>query len=316
MIVPVYKVEAYLDRCVQSIVNQTYKTLEIVLVDDGSPDNCPNMCDVWAEKDSRIKVVHKKNGGLSDARNAGMAAATGDYIAFVDSDDWLRPEYIEFLYRAVQENAADLAACDLQLVYEDEENPDEEMNFHAVVATPEEALNTLIHGTGFRAIACNKLYHRKLLRDEYFETGRLHEDEFFTYRILAKAERLSYVQEPLYCYFQRNGSIMRTVSAKHTDALDAYLLRLELFRQKYPALYREDKIGFCVSCVMLYRMFLQSPGKDQRQALNKIKKCRAQVGFTAQELSACSLKQKIYIQLSRHGIDIFSRLLNMKGKVS
>ena len=98
VIVPVYKVEPYLNKCIESIVNQTYKNLEIILVDDGSPDNCPAICDSWAEKDSRIKVIHKENGGLSDARNAGMVHATGEYIAFVDSDDYIDPEMYQSLY--------------------------------------------------------------------------------------------------------------------------------------------------------------------------------------------------------------------------
>lgn len=102
VIVPVYKVEPYLDRCVRSIVEQTYTDLEIILVDDGSPDNCPAICDAWAERDSRVKVIHKQNGGLSDARNAGMDIATGEYIGFVDSDDWIAPEMYQILYNMLQ----------------------------------------------------------------------------------------------------------------------------------------------------------------------------------------------------------------------
>jgi len=98
VIVPVYKVEAFLDRCVQSIANQSYRNLEIILVDDGSPDNCPALCDAWSERDSRIKVVHKQNGGLSDARNAGMAIATGEFMGFVDSDDWIATDMYQHLY--------------------------------------------------------------------------------------------------------------------------------------------------------------------------------------------------------------------------
>ena len=103
VIVPVYKVEQYLDKCVESIVNQTYRNLEIILVDDGSPDNCPAMCDGWAKRDYRIKVIHKANGGLSDARNAGVAVASGEFIGFVDSDDWVAQDYIEYLLSLLQE---------------------------------------------------------------------------------------------------------------------------------------------------------------------------------------------------------------------
>ena len=110
VIVPVYKTEKYLDRCVQSIVDQTYRNLEIILVDDGSPDSCPGICDAWAAKDSRNKVIHKENGGQSDARNAGIAAATGEYIAFVDSDDRIHPRILECLHDAIVLHGADVAA--------------------------------------------------------------------------------------------------------------------------------------------------------------------------------------------------------------
>ena len=119
VIVPIYNVEKYVNKCVGSIVNQTYTNLEIILVDDGSPDRCPEICDEWAKKDSRIKVIHKKNGGLSDARNAGMKIASGDYIAFVDSDDWIAPEMYERLLMAIKNDNSDIAACAVKMVWED-----------------------------------------------------------------------------------------------------------------------------------------------------------------------------------------------------
>ena len=123
VIVPVYKVEAYLDRCVQSIVDQTYTNLEIILVDDGSPDRCPQMCDEWAKRDNRIRVIHKENGGLSDARNAGMQAASGTYIAFVDSDDWLELRCIEYLYQTAEKNACEIVGCAFRMTDGTKEEP-------------------------------------------------------------------------------------------------------------------------------------------------------------------------------------------------
>ena len=113
IIVPVYKVEDYLERCIRSIVNQTYKEIEIIIINDGSPDKCPEICDKWAEEDKRIKVIHKKNGGLSDARNAGMQIASGEYIAFVDSDDWISPFYLEYLIKAIVDSKCDIVECDI-----------------------------------------------------------------------------------------------------------------------------------------------------------------------------------------------------------
>ena len=111
VIVPIYHVEQYLNRCVESLVNQTYSNLEIILVDDGSPDNCPKMCDDWVQKDSRIKVIHKGNGGLSDARNAGMQIANGDVISFIDSDDWIDPKFFEVMLNVMQDDESDIVSC-------------------------------------------------------------------------------------------------------------------------------------------------------------------------------------------------------------
>ena len=294
VIVPVYKVEAYLDRCVQSIVDQTYRNLEIILVDDGSPDNCGCLCDAWAEKDSRIKVIHKENGGLSDARNAGMAAATGEYIAFVDSDDWLHLEYISLLYRAVKMYGVSLSACDY-LLTSGEEAADfvGEPVFEKHSAA--QALEMLTNNRGYRAVAWNKLYHRRLLEGETYPVGRYHEDEFFTYRILDKAENLAYVNVPMYYYFQRTGSIMQSVSIKHLDALDAYLERLELFKQKYPQLYREGKVKFCNACVNNYAEALKAKPDNFAAYDRKIRTCRKQVRITVAEFLPLPIARKVYV---------------------
>ena len=119
VIIPIYKVEEYLDHCIKSIVEQTYRKLEIILVDDGSPDKCPLKCDEWAERDGRIRVIHKKNGGLSDARNVGMSIATGSYISFIDSDDWISPDFYEKLYRSITESNAQIAASGIVWAYND-----------------------------------------------------------------------------------------------------------------------------------------------------------------------------------------------------
>ena len=119
VIVPIYHVEQYLTRCVESLVNQTYSNFEIILVDDGSPDNCPKMCDDWAKKNSRIKVIHKENGGLSDARNAGMQIANGDVISFIDSDDWIDPKFFEVMLNVMQDDESDIVSCGVKWVDED-----------------------------------------------------------------------------------------------------------------------------------------------------------------------------------------------------
>ena len=313
VIVPVYKVEPYLDKCVQSIVDQTYRSLEIILVDDGSPDNCGAMCDAWAAKDSRIKVIHKKNGGLSDARNAGMTLAEGDYISFVDSDDWLDLQFLSHLHRALRETGAGIAACDLRMIYEGA--PEEAASAEQVpmrLCTPEEAIGSILCGREFRAVACNKLYHRSYLEGEHFRIGKHHEDEFFTYRILAKAEKLVYVDCPLYFYLQRGGSIMHTVSMKRLDALDAYLERLAFLKERFPALYLQDKINFCFSCSYFYRQGLRLERDDRAAFLRRVRDARRQVRFSAGELSCMTAKQKLYVLLTGSALAPFSKLLNLK----
>lgn len=316
IIVPVYKVEAYLDECVESIVHQSYKNLEIILVDDGSPDRCPAMCDAWSKKDPRIQVIHKTNGGLSDARNAGMSRATGQYVAFVDSDDWIEKNYIEWLYRAIQETASDLAACDVREVFTKEDVPvisDESGDVKK--CTSLEALSDLLKGQGFRAVAWNKLYRAELLKDEHFEVGRLHEDEFFSYRIFDKAASLAYVDLPLYNYRQREGSIMSTASLGHLDSLDAYLGRLSLLKKKYPTLYTRDKVTFCITCLNFYCDTFMNPNDYSSMVRKKIKQYRKKIKFSMPEFLKHSPKNMVYIAgSSALLIDLFSKLRTRRGK--
>lgn len=313
VIVPVYNVEKYLDRCVESIVDQTYKNLEIILVDDGSPDNCPQICDEWAAKDSRIRVIHKQNGGLSDARNAGMAIATGEYIAFVDSDDWIHNQYIERMIKAVTIYKVQLVACDLTEVYGKTQEKPVDID-DVEICDAEQAINMLINGRKFKAVAWNKLYHKSLLNGEHFETGRYHEDEFFTYRILGKNDRLAFVNAPLYYYFQREDSIMNSISIKHLDALDAYIERIDYLKNSFPRLYIYDKAVFCVSCANFYREAFKLQGDEHQNCRNRIKICRKKIKFSFYELKNYNLKQLIYIIGSKYCIDILSRLLVYRRK--
>lgn len=231
VIVPVYKVEKYLDRCVESIVNQTYTNLEIILVDDGSPDNCPVMCDTWAEKDSRIRAIHKVNGGLSDARNAGMAVATGKYIGFVDSDDWVEPGFYQNLYDLLQAHDADIAECGVNYIDENGKLQRQRQYKSADKAMLRvDAIKHLLKEDGIFQTVWNKLYRRESIGDIQFEKGRLHEDDFWTYQIFDRARKIAVTQKPMYNYFQRSNSIMGVgYRLKNLDGLDARHRQVDFF---------------------------------------------------------------------------------------
>jgi glycosyltransferase involved in cell wall biosynthesis len=283
-------------------------------VDDGSPDNCGAMCDAWAEKDSRIKVIHKENGGLSDARNAGLAVATGDWVAFVDSDDWVAEEMFARLLNAAKNHQADISACNVQFVEEGQLPDAPYVSGETVCLTPKEAISGLIQGGGVRAVAWNKLYKRQLLWEEAFPVGKSHEDEFFTYRILAKAEKIAHIEDSLYFYLQRQGSIMQTFNYRRLDALDAYLERLEFLRTHYPDLYRKDKQTFCISCAAFYRQVLLLCCDNAEEYKKKIIQCRRKVRFSLKEIGQASANQKFYILGTGCSMDWFCRLLNWRNK--
>lgn len=313
IIVPIYNVEEYLDKCVLSLVSQSYVNLEILLVDDGSPDCCGELCEAWAKKDSRIRVIHKENGGLSDARNAGIAVAKGDYICFVDSDDWVSPDFVMAMYQAMVQTGARMAACDVCEVYPGQ-IPEAAGTGALRLCTSEEALEELLKGKGFRAVAWNKLYPREFWENEGYPVGKNHEDEFVTYRLLGKAGKLVYVDKPMYYYLQRQGSIMRSFTIKRLDCLDAYLQRLAYLRENYPLLYRRDKAVFCTACITFYSHALGTGGEEMIPVRKKIRQCRHQVRFSPGELRHYGFRDLLMILGSGWCIGLFCAILKLRKR--
>ncbi|MCI7791582.1 MAG: glycosyltransferase [Lachnospiraceae bacterium] len=210
IIVPVYNMERYLERCMNSIWQQTYTNLEIILVDDGSTDQSPQMCDDYARKDNRIKVVHKQNGGLSDARNAGLAIASGAYIGYVDSDDWIEPDMYERMYQACVEHDAQVAVCRYAQVYKD--HVVQGGNGKVTAFEREELLRIYIGGDDDYVIynsVWSKLFAREVVEGVQFPKGRNSEDIMYTTKAFCKADRGVYIDTCLYDYvLDRDGSIM------------------------------------------------------------------------------------------------------------
>lgn len=211
VIVPVYKVEEYLDECVKSIISQSYSNLEIILVDDGSPDKCPELCDLWATKDNRIKVVHKCNGGLSSARNAGLDIACGDYISFVDSDDYIAPDMIANLYNCIIEHKTDISACKIYSVTNNNileyDKKGNEIKDKTKVISAFDYLKLYIGGKIENA-SWNKLYRRDCFEKIRFREGRNNEDFLMFYELCKIISSISFVDYFGYYYRQREGSIV------------------------------------------------------------------------------------------------------------
>jgi glycosyltransferase involved in cell wall biosynthesis len=213
VIIPVYKVERYLKRCVDSVLNQTYTNLEIILVDDGSPDLCPKICDDYATLDSRVKVVHKENGGLSSARNAGLDICKGEYIAFVDSDDLVSKYFIEFLYQAVVKKNVNVSIAEYRSFKQDEVLCDK--NWPDNYAVEKQSLEEILsryssiysHDSMLTIVSWNKLYKANLFDNIRFPEGKLYEDAATTYKILNQCDEVALIKNPLYYYLLRHDSI-------------------------------------------------------------------------------------------------------------
>lgn len=226
IVVPIYNVEEYLEKCIDSILNQTYDNLEVILVDDGGKDRCPAICDAYAVKDARIKVIHKPNGGLSDARNAGVSVAKGAYIGFVDSDDFIKPDMYEKLYSRIKETGADIAVCNFQRVNIDGEpivEGNQSMSIYDEVFTSKQAIEHLC-GMNYEywVTAWNRLYKARIAKAVVFPKGKIHEDEYTAHMFYEKADKIVGISEPLYQYVSREDSIMtKKYSAKNLAYVEA-----------------------------------------------------------------------------------------------
>ena len=234
VIVPVYGVEKYLPACIESILNQTFTDFELILVDDGSPDRCPAICDEAAERDARVRVIHQANQGLSAARNAGIEAARGEWLVFVDSDDYIAPHFCEKLYQTAQRTDADCVMCSVQNVDESGKPIDSAlMRVTDEVKTGREVLRKIGRDDVTPYLtAWNKLYRRKLFNTLRYPAGRQNEDVFVFAELFCQVQRAACVAEPLYFYRKRIGSIMNSVvTLRNLDEMWAYVNCFEHLQQ-------------------------------------------------------------------------------------
>ena len=231
IIVPVYKVEQYIHKCVDSILNQIFKDFELILVDDGSPDNCGTICDEYAQKDKRIRVIHKENGGLSDARNFGIDASQGEIIGFVDSDDYLDKDMYNQMIAYLEENDCDVVCCDTYIVRGDKKKFKPRYKENKIFRN-EQAINEILNGNLDNA-AWNKIYKRSVIKDIRYPKGRIYEDVATTYKFIFNAGKVGYMSKPFYNYIKRKGSIVASGfnSKSRYDCFLGYKERLNFAKE-------------------------------------------------------------------------------------
>ena len=276
IIVPVYKVEKQLERCIRSILNQSFTNFELILVDDGSPDKCGEICDEYEKKDKRIKVIHKKNGGLSDARNAGLNIAKGKYIGFVDSDDIIHSEMYERMYNCITKYNVDIVQCKFRK-FKSIEDINKLSNINDVnieYYTSKEAIMDMIDNNKINVNTWNKLYKRELFENERFPKGKIHEDEFLTYKLIYKSNKVAYINEELYYYYQNDNGIMNGSNLiKRLDRIEALEERSNFFLKNGDKdLYNKSNTALFFALNKLYFIFKRNKQlRKEEQYINLLK---------------------------------------------
>jgi len=320
VVVPIYDVEEYLHQCVDSILSQSYRNLEIILVDDGSPDACPQICDCYATKDSRIRVIHKINGGLSDARNAGINCASGEYILFVDSDDFIHPEMISFLYKKISTHSVDISVCSMKKVYSPEDYIDEDDIIYDdssdVILSAQEAIEALLVAKDYGSVmACNKLFTADLFRKSNirFPVGKLHEDVFTTYQVYYLCDKISFSNCPLYNYRQRPESIMGSAfTPRRMDALDAADEILDFIESKKLPLKKQGICHYLLTNIGLINTIIRDDkGKLYTEYIKKLRSNIFKRGFGVFMNPHLSFKNRIGIIFLFWGFWIYTPICKL-----
>lgn len=293
IIIPVYKVEEYLDECVESVVSQSYNNLEIILVDDGSPDNCGDICDKWSQKDSRIKVIHKENGGLSDARNAGLDSATGDYIFFLDSDDYIEQNCISDLYSYLKKYDAEIA------VTSKTKRPFEKIIDAPIIADDSKVMLILMYKKYYWE-GCCKLYKASLFKNLKYKKGILYEDFHLTPRVIFEANRVVYADTKQYFYRIRSGSIMSAETKPdliiNADENLEYFKNKGLTTKQYNAVFKGIKKE-----LNLKRLHSSKTNKEYIKAFKKFEHKYFVIACKTHSLY-CYYRTKVFLNTVLHSI--------------
>lgn len=315
VVIPIYNVEKYLKKCIDSILSQTYKNLEIILVDDGSTDNCSEICDKYEDEENRIKVIHKKNGGLSDARNAGINIANGKYITFVDSDDYIESDMIEVLYNNMIKNNAQISTCLYRKFFEGEELVEKPSSYYLKVYSNEQSLEKMMYQKDCTTSAWGKLYLTELFKEIRYPYGKICEDLPTTYLLFSKANKIVISNCQKYYYLQRKNSIIHSkINPKRIEALNFAEEETNFIKREYPsilksAINREFMEAVFILCQLEYNDITNK--EYYLKVKNIIKKNRKIVVFDKKS----KIIYRIYAILSYFGCKNLARSIKIASKL-
>lgn len=295
VIVPVYNVEPYLERCILSLQEQTYKNIEIILVDDGSQDSCGEICDKYAVEDSRIIVIHKKNGGLSDARNVGIEKAGGQYLCFVDSDDFVHATFIQILLESCLKYECKISKCNIFSTSTDENIYSKKYkSIKEKIYTAESYLQCINRVNGGFSV-CNKLFSRELFEDIRFPVGKLHEDVAVIYKLVAYAEKIVEVDSNLYFYYNNENSITKSkIKVNRLDELDFRMELFEFCMDKKWVRAAEKNADATYKIVMDYEMRNIEEFQDYQAFMKRLVKLKRKLFWKIFFRLPIKIKEKVY----------------------
>lgn len=312
IIVPIYNVDKYLSRCIESILNQSFKEFELILVDDGSSDNSGEICDIYASKDDRVKVLHKENGGVSSARNVGVKASNGEYIGFVDPDDYIDKEIYYQLYKLCIDNDCDIAICRF--------NREINGKLQNIGSTEEiielnniEAMNELFKGNLYRFSLCNKLFSKKCFNNVSFPEGRIHEDLSSTYKLFANSKKAIYIDYCGYVYVRRENSILTsTYNEKRLQAFIGWAEIIDFMSKNYSDVIEQVIATFIYWCVDSISYILEQVDNynDIKKYLNTIRIYTIKYYSYIKQNKILSLKYKLKIII--FNLNIYLLILQKK----
>lgn len=315
VIVPVYNLEPYIERCLDSILVQTFTHFEVIVVNDGSTDKSGEICNEYAKRDHRIRVFHQQSKGVSSARNKGVEVATGDYIGFVDGDDYIVEDMYEKLYQACIETRSSIAICKLGREINGGLTNDDIGNFYSSQLNHEEAMRELFKGVLYRFSLCNKLFKKDCFENVLFPVGRIHEDLSVTYKLFANAEQTIYLNFIGYIYVKRNNSILTTsYYEKRLDAFIGWDEIISFMQQEYLQLSSEVMECFAYSIVdHFYYILNQVEDKnDQKKYLNGVQISIRKHYKDIRKSATLSLTYKFIISVINYNVNLFVIMNSMK----